>query len=126
MTYKQHNENPEGKKTSDYVIRAIATALNKDWHDVALDLFHISLTIPTSQTATETYTEYLSEYETIPVKYETLTGKKRYRIKDICGWKGIYIVSVANHLTCVKDGELLDTWDCSEKCAYKIWKVSRE
>lgn len=38
--------------------------------------------------------------------------------------KGTLIVSVSRHLTCVKDGVLYDTYDCSrdgERCVYGYW-----
>ena len=37
---------------------------------------------------------------------------------------GTYIVSVSKHLTCVKDGVILDTYDCSRdgsRCVYGYW-----
>lgn len=37
---------------------------------------------------------------------------------------GTYILSLANHLTCVKDGKIRDAWNCGDKCVYKVWEVS--
>ena len=37
---------------------------------------------------------------------------------------GVLIVQVSNHLTCVKDGVLYDTYDCSRgdhRCVYGYW-----
>ena len=38
--------------------------------------------------------------------------------------KGTYIVKMAKHIACIKDGKLLDTWDSSEKTIYTAWKIS--
>ena len=41
---------------------------------------------------------------------------------------GIYIVSVSGHLTCVKDGVIYDTYDCSRagtRCVYGYWVNNR-
>ena len=38
--------------------------------------------------------------------------------------KGTYIVKLSHHLTCVKDGVIYDTYDCSEdgyRCVYGYW-----
>lgn len=41
---------------------------------------------------------------------------------------GTLVVQVARHLTCVKDGVLYDTWDCSSptKCVYGYWTKGGE
>lgn len=41
---------------------------------------------------------------------------------------GTYIVKVSRHLTCVKDGVLYDTYDCTrdgERCVYGYWYKPR-
>jgi hypothetical protein len=30
---------------------------------------------------------------------------------------------MAGHITCVVDGVILDTWDCSYRSVYTAWKV---
>lgn len=37
--------------------------------------------------------------------------------------KGIYLVTMKNHITCVIDGEVYDTWDCSSKNIWCAWNV---
>ena len=40
---------------------------------------------------------------------------------------GTLIVKVSRHLTCVKDGVLYDTYDCTrdgERCVYGYWKAN--
>lgn len=122
--YKEKNINPINKKTSDCVIRAIAFSEKKSWMDVFDSLVNIArekFTIPNEK---DTYNIYLQKYNTINVMHLNDSGKKkRYTVKDVCGWNGIYIVQIANHLTCVIDGICYDTWDCSSKSSYKIWKV---
>lgn len=42
---------------------------------------------------------------------------------------GTLIVSVSKHLTCVKDGVIYDTYDCSrggERCVYGFWTPPKE
>lgn len=123
MTFVKFNNNPSGRKTSDCVIRAIAAATQTGWFDVAHKLYLLSNKLCTAQTARETYREYLKGHKKIPVMHDTATGRKRWKVEDIALWEGTYIVSVAGHLTCVANGEIIDTWDCSKKSAYEIWSI---
>ena len=43
--------------------------------------------------------------------------------------KGNYIVRTSHHLTCIKDGVLVDTYDCSrdgDRCVYGYWRAPNE
>lgn len=122
--YQYENLNPLKRKVSDCVIRAIAKAEGKTWLEVFDNLVSIArkeFCIPNESRA---YDIYLSNYQTIPVMYFNEYQKKmRYTVADICTWKGTYVVSGANHVTCVIDGVIHDTWDTSKRSAYKIWKI---
>jgi len=116
------NNNPKNKKTGDCVIRAIAEALDKDWITVFDELTIIArqkYTVPTDKLA---YEEYLKDYNTIPA---INNYRERWSIDDLqcMSDKKTYIVSIAGHLACIKNGNLIDTWDCGKKKAYKIWVI---
>lgn len=125
----KENVNPIKKVTSDCVIRAIARAESKHWLEVFDLLTELAREEYTVLNDKKLYGKYLdSEYERLEVKYTDSYGnKKRYTVKDVCNtselFKGIYLVSIAGHLTCVINGNLHDIWDCSDKSAYKIWRV---
>ena len=123
--YEKFNNNPKNKITADCVIRAISKGLNKRWEDVFEDLVVIARKLKSVPTATEVYTEYLKDYETIPVMYDSPIGRKRYTIGQITllKWEGVYIIKIAKHLTTIYEGTIYDIWDCGGKCAYKIWRV---
>jgi len=36
---------------------------------------------------------------------------------------GTFIVKMAKHLACIKNGKLLDTWDSSDKTIYTAWRI---
>lgn len=125
--YKEVNINPKNKRVGDCVIRAIANAEGKTWEEVFEALVTIAREKCSLPNSKDVYTEYLSKYETVPVKYE-FEGKK-YRLTPSDFWndpklkKGNYVITQANHLTCVKDGVCEDSWDCTRRAAYKIWKI---
>ena len=37
--------------------------------------------------------------------------------------KGTYVIKISNHLTCVQNGYICDTWDCSNYCVGNYWKI---
>lgn len=121
--YVKENINPTGKKRTDCVIRAIAKGEGKTWLEIYDDLTVVGRKLYSVQNDPCVYGEYLSKYSNIEVKYEIDGSKKRYTVKDVCNFKGTYIVQIANHLTTVIDGKYYDTWDCGKKAAYKIWKI---
>ena len=125
--YKEVNVNPMKKRVGDCVIRAIANAEDKPWIEVFDALTKIARENYSVPNWKDTYEAYLSKYPTVPVKYEYNGKKYRLTPSDFYGHailkKGNYVVREANHVTCVKDGVCEDTWDCSHRAAYKIWKV---
>jgi hypothetical protein len=125
MKFVLENLNPRNRKTGDCVIRAIAKAESKSWVEVFDSLSVIARELYSTTGQTDVISKYLKNYKKIDVKYvDSLGNKKRYTVADVCEFKGTYIVSVASHLTCVKDGVLYDTWNCGRKSAYIIWKIN--
>ena len=124
MKFVKENVNPKNRKTGDCVIRAIAKAEGKEWVEVFDSLVEIARKRCSVPNSPDAYEQYLKKYETVKVMYTREDGKKkRYLAGEVCGWDGVYVISLANHLTTVVDGALYDTWDCSQKSAYKIWKI---
>ena len=37
--------------------------------------------------------------------------------------RGRFILRMAHHVACVKDGKILDTHDCSDRCVYAAWEI---
>jgi len=124
MGFVKENLNPRNRKTSDCVVRAIAKVEGKGWleiFDALVEIGRKQFALPNSK---EVYERYLKKYKTIGVMYVREDGmKKRYTIADVCKWRGTYVIAVAGHLASVVDGVLYDTWDCSHRSAYKIWRV---
>lgn len=126
MYYKEVNVNPKKKRTGDCVIRAIANAEGIDWYDLYDELCRGARELASVPVWKETYEYYLYRYPTVSAKYVDANGKtKRLRPRDFKahGLTGTYVVRLAHHLTCVRDGVVEDIWDCSDKSAYKIWKI---
>lgn len=127
MKFINYNANPKGRKTGDCVIRAIAFALNKSWIDTYRGLFENTIKTFYSVSSKQNFKSYLKslgiEMEKMPRK---LDGK-RYTVSEFCDEIAkpnmTYIISVANHLTCVRDKALVDTWNCGHKSVGNYWIV---
>ena len=116
------NVNPKGRKTCDCVVRAIASAENKNWKDVLIDLTEYSLKYGYMVNDKKNFQKYLKDlgYEKLPMPKDE-NGKK-VKLKSFkYDSDKIYLVGIKQHLTCVKKGVLIDDWDCSEKYILNIW-----
>lgn len=122
--FRIYNHNPSNSKDgADCVIRAIGKALGLTWSNTLDRLYNIAQLAHVAPCSSRAVNIWLNtEYKKVNVFYDDNGKKKRYKVKDI-KWPGTYIVRVANHLTCVIDGDVYDTWDCSEKSAYIIWRI---
>ena len=125
LIYEFTNPHPKGIKTGDCVVRAVALAFDKDYLEARRELNKAKreLKFDSYKDAKFIY-DYLKEYERLIIAVER--GKPRMKAAEFV-WKygkGTYIVKMAKHIACIKDGKLLDTWDSSEKTIYTAWKIS--
>jgi hypothetical protein len=122
--YIEYNRHPKGLLTSDCVVRAISTAFDIDYIECRRSLNRLKkeLKLKTYKGKKFIY-NYLKDYERIIFKIEL--NKPRVSGYDFVKLypTGTYILNMAHHLTTVIDGNLLDTWNCSEYRIYTAWKI---
>ena len=60
--------------------------------------------------------------------FPAVKGQKRMTPETLSNteYEAVYICQVAKHLVCVRYGNVLDTWDSSNKCVYTAWKVWKD
>ena len=120
----------------DCVTRAICNATGKDYKEVYDALNDLSKRERTGKKKKGVSSSRNGVYRTTIKKYieETLgwrwmpcmeigSGCKTHLCEDELP-KGTIIVSLSKHLSCVKDGVLYDTYDCSRdgsRCVYGFW-----
>ena len=128
MQFINYNANPKNRKTTDCVIRALSTALNNSWENTYRSLVDFSIKQGLMVNDKRAYTNYLKAKGYEMLKMPRHTDNTRYTVKEfvdeLAKANTIYIISVANHLTVVKDKVLLDTWNCSRKSVGNYWKVN--
>lgn len=124
MEFKKFNANPKGwKHEGDCVVRAIARATKEKWEDVYEDLCNIGKKKCRMPNSKKVYEDYLEKIGFTKNKMPKKVDNTKYTIKE---WidenpKFTGIISVANHLTYVEEGVLIDTWDCSRKSIGNYW-----
>jgi hypothetical protein len=120
-----YNPNPLDKgekkqwKKEDCSVRAFCCALKRPWTVVFQDLCKIALEkfdMPNSDTVVAEYAKQNGLQKKKLLSY--LSIKDFARIFD-----GTFLCRVRNHIVCVKDHKIYDTWDCSRykvKTYYKL------
>jgi hypothetical protein len=124
--FKEYNAHPKGIKTGDCVVRAIATATNKDYLECRRELNQAKRELGySSYKDTKFLYEYLRDHPRLIFK--PVKGEPRIKGSDFTELhpKGTYILKMAGHITACIDGVILDTWDCTYRSVYTAWEISK-
>ena len=129
----------KAENVGDCVTRAICNATGKDYKEVydALNLLAKAertgvrkrgISKARSGVYKTTYKKYLEQlgYTFTPLM-SIGSGCTTHLCEEELPSKGTYIVKCSHHLTCLKDGVLYDTYDCSRgghRCVYGYWRVA--
>jgi hypothetical protein len=120
--YEYYNHNPEGERISDCVSRAIGTATGLSYKTVNRLLSKTAENFECDKLCVCCYKHLLSQL----FGYEKYNCKPGVLVKDVlkdfndC----TLIIRIAGHLTCAKNGVILDTWNCSDYEVDCFWIVS--
>lgn len=126
IMFKEHNAHPKGIKTTDCVVRAIATARNQDYLECRRELNQAKRDLGYSNYKdTKFLYEYLKNYPRLIFK--PVKGEPRIKGSDFTELhpKGTYILKMAGHITACIDGVILDTWDCTYRSVYTAWEIAK-
>ena len=122
--FKQYNNNPNGNKIGDCVVRAISAALEKPWEETYIELClqgYLMSDLPSSNAVWNAYLKnkgFIREFvrNDCPECYTIADFTEEYP-------NGIYIIGTGTHATTVIEGCIYDTWDCSaEQPIYFFYK----
>lgn len=118
MEFIKTNPHPAGKKTGDCVVRALAIAENKKWIDVYDALCALGRKMAEMPNSKGVYESFLIQNGWTKQKMPKHPNGKRYKLRELADERPneTIVASVVHHLATVRDGKLLDTWDCGRKC----------
>lgn len=125
-TFQFYNANPKGRITGDCTFRAIATALNKPWEDVVMEMAEMSCRTGYAINDKKGIECYLKEKEWIKHPQPKKADNTKYTGKDFClciaAKNQRYIANIGgHHIVAISDGKIMDIWDCSNKCIGNYW-----
>lgn len=114
----------------DCVTRAICNATQKDYKEVYSELQRLEKTLKVGKREKlgsarngirKKVSRYYIEKELGWIRVKTCMPGSHERVHLVEGeipTKGSFIVQLSKHLTCLRDGVIVDTYDCSDKTYY--------
>lgn len=122
MAYKYLNMNPKGRKVSDCTVRAFALAHDISWYKAYDILSEYAREECIVIDDTSFIDDFLSErYDYACYKYDDkdITVRELTYIYN----KGVYLITMDGHITCMINGTIFDIWDCRNRKAWTIWEI---
>lgn len=116
--YEFYNANRLGNFVNDCTIRAISTAEDKTWSETYDELSRIAKRhgiLLDDVNFIEPLLDY--RYDRIRTYGETVGEFSENNPK------GTYLVVMNGHITCIKNGIIIDTWDCRNRVVNIAWIV---
>ena len=121
MSYTYYNANPSGERLEDCVCRAISTALDLDYYEVAGLLYLNGEFYQCDELCLYCYEKLLDDQfqlDHMVCKDKMSAGEIAYTFKD-----NKLIIRGEGHLTCSLYGEINDIWDCSNMLVTDFWII---
>ena len=113
------------RKRGDCVVRAITIALNLPYEVVFKSLCDLAKETGFFPNDDETYGLYLKQNGWIKNKPQR-TGRSLKRLENFNSAGITAIVNTRNHLVCVSNGKIYDTWDCKFYCANSYYTKQQQ
>ena len=115
---------PNDHECGDCGIRAVSKATNHSWKESLALLYKTAMTLQEPPGSCDNITEALKEYGFRWVPYKAVRGVKRPTVAGFAEEHkdGTYILRVAHHLVCAKEGKYYDIWDSGNESLYGYWE----
>lgn len=120
--FKYLNLNPKLKKVSDCTVRAFALAHNINWYKAYDILSSYAREECIIIDDVDFIDDFLSNrYDYKCFKCDNISIKLR-EVAVIYN-KGVFLITMPGHITCMIDGIVYDTWDPSDRYVWRIWQI---
>ena len=122
MAYVFYNPNPVGRFVKDCMPRALSKALDIDWDTASVLLCNAAIKMGTVECSNEVLAVVLRQHGFYRGAIDN-TCPDCYTAEDFCNehFKGTYILGFGDHVCCVKDGTIFDSWDSSLELPIYYW-----
>lgn len=120
-----YNANPLGNQVNDCTVRAISLATGRTWDNTYEELS----TFAQAQGMMLDEVRYIDEY--LDRKFEKVYGwneVEKITVGDFMKQNphGIYLITMAGHITCGMDGCIYDTFDSRQRKVWAAYKVRKD
>ena len=121
--YVYANPNPYGSFVGDCIIRAIAIATNRTWHQAYWSVClqgDIMGNVPVDNSVWEEYLRNIGFRRYILPD----TCPRCYTVRDFCYDNpfGTFILATGSHVIAAIDGDYYDTWDSGDEVPTSVWR----
>lgn len=116
--YKYYNANPYNNDISDCVIRSLSVLTDKSWREVYDELTDLAGDIGLMFDRVEFVENYLDNRYPRECHYSKTVGEfaKEYPY-------GKYAVTMEGHITAIINGDIIDTFNPSNRIMRCAWKI---
>lgn len=123
--FHYHNQNPKNRMGCDCVARAISLFLGIPWDQCIRELTECGIKHGYVHDDPKCFDTYLASKGFFKMSQPRRDNGKKYTAGEFCreltSIDKTYILSMANHLTCVVNNKVWDIWDCTDKCVGNYW-----
>ena len=121
-----YNANPFRKHVGDCVYRALSVFLDKTWREALNELVSWTADRGLVSNYRSGYTAFLADKGYSRKRKPRDENKKEITVGQFCELIAeddkVYLVSMARHLTVVRERTIFDTWDCSNRIVDGYWE----
>lgn len=122
-TFHFYNANPKNRRTTDCVVRAIATATGQTWDETLVGLTETALEHKQMVSDPACYGKYLESMGWTKNKQPRKPDGKKYTGKEFVKlFRGTAVANIGGgHVACIKDGKVWDTWNSTGGSIGNYW-----
>ena len=129
--FEYYNPHPQQKLVGDCVKRALTKATGLDYKEVSRQLNRFK-----KRYNADGFNDWrrnvvpfmVEELKATKISYPAEAGKPRMTGNTFALTHriGTYVLQMAGHVVCCKNGHLYDTWDCGDKCVYTAYRIGEQ
>lgn len=135
--YQFFNKNPKDRRTSDCVVRALATALDQSWEQTYKELFEIGMKSCRPPEDDWVVSTYLNSKGCLKINQPKKRDGTKFTGEEVCHLiqedsfvsnEGVnlskynFFINIGtHHCSCIIKGKINDIWNCSYDKVGKMW-----
>ena len=125
--WSMYNPSPVGRRVGDCAVRALTKAIGTDWGKAYAELALMGYSMGDMPSSNSVINAVLKQYgfrrQAVPN-----TCPDCYTLRDFADDHptGTYVAGTGNHVVCVDDGTIYDSWDSGDETVIFFWEEDPE